>query len=87
SGKKRDITKPTTEIPLGSAAYKIESVDFGKTIVWSRVADYWGKDLPTNVGRNNFDRIRYEYFRDANAMWEAFKKGGFQDYRGEPSIG
>nr|WP_237143384.1 extracellular solute-binding protein [Phyllobacterium zundukense] len=87
SGKQRDITKPTMEIPLGSSAYKIESVVPGKTIVWSRVADYWGKDLPDNVGRNNFDRVRYEYFRDQNAEWEAFKKGGFEDYRGEASIG
>jgi microcin C transport system substrate-binding protein len=87
SGKKRDVSKPTTEIPLGSSAYKIESIALGKTIVWSRVADYWGKDLPVNVGRNNFDHIRYEYFRDANASWEAFKKGGFQDYRQENRIG
>lgn len=86
-GKKRDVSKGTTEIPIGSSAYKIESVSPGKTIVWSRVADYWGKDLPVNVGRNNFDRIRYEYFRDANASWEAFKKGGFEDYRPEASIG
>jgi microcin C transport system substrate-binding protein len=87
SGKKRDITKPTMEIPLGSSAYKIESVMPGKTIVWSRVADYWGKDLPVEIGRNNFDHVRYEYFLDQNAQWEAFKKGGFEDYRGEPSIG
>ncbi len=87
SGKKRDITKPTMEIPLGSSAYKIESVAPGKTIVWGRVENYWGKDLPVNVGRNNFDHIRYEYFRDQNASWEAFKKGGFEDYRGEASIG
>jgi microcin C transport system substrate-binding protein len=87
SGKKRDITKPTMEIPLGSSAYKIESVVPGKTIVWARVENYWGKDLPVNVGRNNFDHIRYEYFRDQNASWEAFKKGGFEDYRGEASIG
>jgi len=87
SGKKRDITKPTMEIPLGSSAYKIERVTSGKTIIWSRVADYWGKDLAVNVGRNNFDHIRYEYFRDQNASWEAFKKGGFEDYRGEASIG
>ncbi|WP_436119265.1 extracellular solute-binding protein [Phyllobacterium sp. LjRoot231] len=87
SGKKRDITKPTMEIPLGSSAYKIESVAPGKTIVWGRVENYWGKDLPVNIGRNNFDHIRYEYFRDQNASWEAFKKGGFEDYRGEASIG
>jgi microcin C transport system substrate-binding protein len=87
SGKKRDITKPTMEIPLGSSAYKIERVAPGKTIVWGRVENYWGKDLPVNVGRNNFDHVRYEYFRDQNASWEAFKKGGFEDYRGEASIG
>ncbi len=85
SGKKRDISKPTTEIPLGSSAYKIESIVPGKSIVWSRVSDYWGKDLAVNVGRNNFDHIRYEYFRDRNAAWEAFKKGGFEDYRLENS--
>ena len=71
------------EIPLGSSAYRIESVSPGKTIEWARVADYWAKDLPVNVGRNNFDHIRYEYFRDPNASWEAFKKGGFEDYRHE----
>lgn len=87
NGNKRDITKPTSEIPLGSGPYKIESVDFGKTIVWVRVPDYWAKDAPTAVGRNNFERLRFEYFRDDNASWEAFKKGGFQDFRGEPSIG
>ena len=87
SGRKRDIAKPTMEIPLGSSAYKIESVAPGKTIVWGRVENYWGKDLAVNVGRNNFGHIRYEYFRDQNASWEAFKKGGFEDYRGEASIG
>jgi microcin C transport system substrate-binding protein len=87
NGKKRDISKPTMEIPLGSGPYKIESVSSGKSIIWARVADYWGKDLPINVGRNNFDRIRYEYFRDANASWEAFKKGGFDDYRLENRVG
>jgi microcin C transport system substrate-binding protein len=87
SGKKRDISKGTMEIPLGSSAYRIESIVPGKTIVWSRVEDYWGKDLPVNVGRNNFDHVRYEYFRDTNASWEAFKKGGFEDYRLENRIG
>lgn len=87
NGKKRDISKPTTEIPLGSSAYKIESLDIGKTITWGRVPDYWGKDLPVNVGRQNFEHVRYEYFRDSTAAWEAFKKGGIQDYRPEPSIG
>jgi len=86
SGKKRDISKSTLEIPLGSGAYQIESVTPGRQIVWKRVTDYWGKDLPTQVGRNNFDRIKVDYYRDPNASWEAFKKGGLDDYRLENRI-
>lgn len=81
TGKQRDITRPTLEKPLGSSAYKIESTVPGKTIIWSRVDDYWGKDLPVNIGRNNFDHIKYEYFLSEDATWEAFKKGGIYDYR------
>lgn len=83
NGKKRDITKPTLEIPLGSGPYKIKSFIPGKEIVWERVKDYWGANLPINVGRNNFDKIKYTYMRDENAQWEAFKKGGLTDYREE----
>ncbi|MCX5496329.1 extracellular solute-binding protein [Kaistia dalseonensis] len=87
SGKKRDITKTTLEIPLGSGPYKIETVSPGRQIVWSRVPDYWAKDLPTQVGRNNFDRLKIDYYRDPSASWEAFKKGGLDDYRLENRIG
>ncbi|WP_269930900.1 extracellular solute-binding protein [Aminobacter sp. HY435] len=83
SGKKRDITKGTLEPPLGSGAYKIESFKPGSEIVWSRVPDYWGADVPVNVGRNNFDKRRYVYFQDVDAQWLAFTKGGFQDIRPE----
>lgn len=86
SGKKRDITRPTLEIPLGSGAYRIEKVVPGRTIIWTRVDDYWGKDLPTHVGRNNFDHVQYDYYFDTNATWEAFKKGGLYDYRLENRI-
>ncbi|MBC2884088.1 ABC transporter substrate-binding protein [Ochrobactrum sp. CM-21-5] len=82
-GKQRDITRPTLEIPLGSSAYKIETVTPGRSILWTRVEDYWGKDLPVNVGRNNFDHVRYEYYFNEDAAWEAFKKGGQYDYRQE----
>lgn len=82
-GKQRDITRPTLEIPLGSGAYKIKSAVPGRSVVWERVTDYWGKDLPENVGRNNFDEIRYEYYLSEDATWEAFKKGGQYDYRNE----
>ncbi|MDR6432679.1 extracellular solute-binding protein [Brucella pseudogrignonensis] len=82
-GRQRDISRPTLEIPLGSAAYKIKSAVPGSSVVWERVADYWGKDLPDSVGRNNFDEVRYEYYLSEDATWEAFKKGGQYDYRNE----
>ena len=44
-------------------------------IAYERVPDYWGTDIPVNRGRNNFDAIRYEYYRDANVALEAFKAG------------
>lgn len=82
-GNKRDITRPTLEAPLGSGAYRIESFKPGQEIVWSRVPDYWGADVGVNVGRNNFDRLRYVYFQDDTAAWEAFKKGGYEDLKQE----
>ncbi|MFZ2103736.1 MAG: extracellular solute-binding protein [Oricola sp.] len=83
SGKKRDITQATLEPPLGSGPYRIKSFVAGSEIVWERVPDYWGKDLPVKVGRENFDTRRYVYFRDSVAEWEAFKKGGLEDVRSE----
>ncbi|MET0597745.1 MAG: extracellular solute-binding protein [Mesorhizobium sp.] len=84
-GKKRDITQPTLEPPLGSGAYKIESFKPGAEIVWSRVPDYWAADVGANVGRHNFDRRRYVYIQDDNAEWQAFTKGGYEDVRPEAS--
>ncbi|MBB6469703.1 microcin C transport system substrate-binding protein [Aminobacter lissarensis] len=85
SGNKRDVTRPTLEIPLGSGAYKVESFKPGTEIVWTRVPDYWGADVGVNVGRNNFDKRRYSYFLDENADWQAFTKGGFEDIKPENS--
>jgi microcin C transport system substrate-binding protein len=82
-GNKRDISRPTLEPPLGSAAYRIASFRPGAEIVWERVPDYWGADLPVKVGRENFDRRRITYFADDNAAWLAFTKGGLQDVRFE----
>ncbi|MEN5275455.1 extracellular solute-binding protein [Brucella sp. TWI432] len=84
-GKQRDVTRPTLEIPLGSSAYKIKSVVPGRSIIWERADEYWGKDLPVNVGRYNFNEVRYEYYLNEDATWEAFKKGGQYDYRLENS--
>ncbi|MCQ0989041.1 extracellular solute-binding protein [Jiella marina] len=80
-GQPRDISEPTTETPLGSGPYRIKRFDIGQSIQWERVEDYWGADNPTRVGRYNYDTIAYTYLRDANAAWEAFKKGGLDDYR------
>lgn len=71
----RDFEKTTLEPPLGSGPYRIAGVEPGRTIVFERVKDYWGRDLPTQVGRNNVDTVRYEYFRDRTVAREAFKAG------------
>ena len=71
----RDFEAATLEAPLGSGAYKVSRFEQGRFIEFERVADYWAKDLPVNVGQNNFDRIRYEYFRDRTVSFEAFKNG------------
>lgn len=84
-GRKRDITQPTLEPPLGSGAYRIASFRPGAEIVWERVQDYWGASVPAKVGRENFDRYRYTYIQDENAAWQAFTKGGFEDIQQENS--
>jgi microcin C transport system substrate-binding protein len=84
-GNKRDVTQPTLEPPLGSAAYKIESVKPGQEIVWTRVPDYWGAKLPVKIGRENFDKRKYIYILDSNAAWQAFTKGGLEDLHREAS--
>jgi microcin C transport system substrate-binding protein len=80
----RAFDQTTLEPPLGSGPYRIRSVDAGRSITYERVQDYWGADLPVNRGRNNFDVIRYDYYRDPNVALEAFKAGQF-DLRVENS--
>ncbi|TCL08065.1 microcin C transport system substrate-binding protein [Shimia isoporae] len=65
------------ETSPGSGPYVIDSYDVNRRIVYKRNPDYWAKDLPINVGRHNFDRIRIEYFADAAAAFEAFKAGEY----------
>ena len=84
SGKKRDVTATTLEPPLGCGAYRIKEFVAGRTVVLERVKDYWARDLNVNVGRDNFDEIRYEYFRDSTVALEAFK-GDALDWRSENS--
>ncbi len=63
--------------PLGSGPYKVASVDPGRSITYARDPNYWGKDLPINAGRYNFERIRYDYYRDGKIALEAFKAGEY----------
>ena len=79
---KHDFEKTTLTPPLGSGPYQVETLDPGRSIVYARVKDWWGADLPVNVGRFNFDRIRYDYYRDATVALEAFKAGQY-DFRQE----
>jgi microcin C transport system substrate-binding protein len=72
-GRKRDVTVTTLEIPLGSAAYRIREFVAGRTLVLERVKDYWGKDFAHSIGQDNFDELRFEFFRDDTVGREAFK--------------
>ncbi|MGY3546260.1 microcin C transport system substrate-binding protein [Bradyrhizobium sp. USDA 4472] len=83
-GKKRDVTVTTLEIPLGGGPYRIKDYVAGRSIVLERVKDYWGSEVNVNIGRNNFDELRYEYFRDATVAIEAFKADQV-DWRAENS--
>jgi microcin C transport system substrate-binding protein len=73
----RDFEASSLEPPLGSGPYQVSRVEAGRFIELERVNDYWGAELPVNVGQNNFDAIRYEYFRDRQVAFEAFKGGAF----------
>ena len=65
------------EPPLGSGAYKVGAFDQGKYITMTRAPDYWAANLPINIGTNNFDTIRYEYYADRTLAFEGFKTGAF----------
>lgn len=82
AGKKRDITQSSLEPPLGSGPYRLKKFEPGRSAVYERVADYWGKDIPVNVGQNNFDEVSYEYYRDSTVLLEAFKANRI-DFRQE----
>lgn len=84
SGKKRDVTQTTLEPPLGSGPYRVKEFVSGRSIVYEKVADYWGKDLNVNIGTNNFEHMRFEYFRDPTVALEAFKADQI-DWRTENS--
>ena len=77
-----DVTKTFLDIPLGSGPYNIKKLEPGRQIIYSRVKDYWAKDLFVNKGQYNFDTIIYDYYKDSNVLLEAFKVGEY-DFRRE----
>lgn len=73
----RRLDEPRLEVAVGSGPYKLDSYDINRRIIYKRRDDYWGKDLPFNKGRFNYDSIRVEYFADQTAAFEAFKAGEY----------
>ena len=84
SGRQRDVTATTLEPPLASGPYRIKDFVPGRSVVYERVKDHWGKALNVYVGQSNFDEVRFEYFRDSTVALEAFK-GDQVDWRTENS--
>jgi len=69
---KQQFDQSTLEIPLGSGPYKVGRFEVGHFIEFERVKDWWGADLPVARGQNNFDTVRYEYYRDRDVGFEGF---------------
>nr|WP_239502698.1 extracellular solute-binding protein [Vibrio astriarenae] len=82
--KGKDFSEPLDTPPVGSGAYKVSTYKSGQSLTYELVEDYWAQDLPVNIGRNNFQQVQYDYYRDETVMLEAFKAGEF-DYREESS--
>ncbi|QJD15488.1 ABC transporter substrate-binding protein [Paracoccus sanguinis] len=80
----RDLGESSNLPYVGSGPYLFDRADIGRSVSWKRNPDYWGANLPINIGRNNFDRIRIEYFGDYESAFEAFKAGEYR-FRNEAS--
>ncbi|MGE5547745.1 MAG: extracellular solute-binding protein [Solirubrobacterales bacterium] len=78
----RDFAATTLEPPLGSGPYRVARFEPGRFIEYERVKDYWGETLPVRKGQENFDRVRYDYYRDSTVALEALKAGEY-DFREE----
>ncbi|SDS97788.1 microcin C transport system substrate-binding protein [Pseudomonas asplenii] len=76
----RDFKATTFEPPLGSGPYRITQVQPGRQLVFERVKNWWGENLPVNRGKYNFDRVEVEFYRDSDVAFEAFKAGEFDIY-------
>lgn len=77
----KDFAEATMEVPVGSGPYLLDSSELGVQVTYKRNPDWWGKDLPFNKGQWNFDEIRYDYYANPQAIFEAFKAGQVDAYR------
>ncbi|MFZ1471087.1 MAG: extracellular solute-binding protein [Paracoccaceae bacterium] len=77
----RDFAATSLDAPIGSGPYVVDQIDPGVFVSYRRNPDWWGKDLPFNRGLWNFDQIRYDYFANPTAIFEAFKAGTLSSYR------
>lgn len=82
--EEHDFEDSGLTIPVSSGPYQISHFEAGRSVTYKRDPDYWAKDLPVNVGRHNFDTVRYDYYSDDTVALEAFKAGVY-DFRLESS--
>lgn len=75
--ERHDITKTTVVPPLGSGPYRLARSEIGRVLVYERFEDYWGRDIPVNKGRYNFDIVKFDYFKDESVMGQAHKANVF----------
>jgi microcin C transport system substrate-binding protein len=75
--RERDLTVPTLDPGVQSGPYRMSAAAPGRFFTYTRVPDYWGRDLPVNRGRFNFDTIRYDYYLDSTVAREALRAGEF----------
>ncbi len=85
NGEPRDVSATTLEPPLGSGPYRLKAFVPGRSLVYERVAGYWGAGVPIRMGTENFDRLEVEYYRDQSVLLEAFK-ADFTDVRRETDL-
>ncbi len=79
--EERPFEKTSLEPPIGSGPYTVGKIDPGRRFVFERDPNYWGAHLPVNRGFNNLDRVIYDYYRDNNTAFEAFKAGSLTVWR------
>jgi microcin C transport system substrate-binding protein len=83
--EKHPFDQTTLTIAPSCGPYRIKKMEPGRSITYERVKNWWGEDIPSQRGKNNFDEIHYDFYLDPNSQFEAFKRGRV-DIRNEPSM-